>query len=92
MQIVTEDLGYERRTQAFYIVGLAQRKTGQRAEALKSFEKSQPAATPGFAAALCGGRRHIFCAAKAADCQASAGSIRLFGTTKCQEPVVGGAP
>ena len=40
MQIVSEDLGYERRPQAFYIVGLAQSKTGQQAEALGSFEKA----------------------------------------------------
>lgn len=40
MQIVSEDLGYERRPQAFYILGLAQRKTGQQAQALGSFEKA----------------------------------------------------
>lgn len=48
MQLVTEDLGYERRTQAFYILGLAQRKTGQGAEALKSFARASQL-TPGFA-------------------------------------------
>lgn len=48
MQLVSEDLGYERRPQAFYILGLAQRKTGQMEEALESFEKATQL-TPGFA-------------------------------------------
>ena len=48
MQLVTEDLGYEGRTQAYYILGLSQRKTGQRAEALKSFARASQL-TPGFA-------------------------------------------
>jgi type IV pilus assembly protein PilF len=40
MKVVSADLGYERRPQAFYILGLAQRKTGQVTEALGSFEKA----------------------------------------------------
>jgi type IV pilus assembly protein PilF len=40
MQLVSEDLGYERRAQAFYILGLTQNKLGQRVAALESFEKS----------------------------------------------------
>ena len=48
MQLVSEDLGYERRAQAFYILGLAQNKTGQALEALESFEKASQLA-PQFA-------------------------------------------
>jgi type IV pilus assembly protein PilF len=40
MKLVSADLGYERRPQALYILGLAQRQTGQQAEALRSFEKA----------------------------------------------------
>ena len=40
MQLVSADLGYERRPQALYILGLAQRQTGQQADALRSFEKA----------------------------------------------------
>ena len=48
MKIVSADLAYERRPQALYILGLAQRKTGQVTEALRSFEKATQL-LPGFA-------------------------------------------
>ena len=74
MQLVSEDLRYERRPQAFYIVGSGSEQNRSGAEALESFEKATQL-TPRFAAALFGGRRDIFCAAKAANGQACAGSI-----------------
>ena len=40
MQKVTEDLGYERRAQAFYILGLSHNRLGDSAMALESFEKA----------------------------------------------------
>jgi len=51
MQRVSADLSYERRPQALYILGLAQRQIGQQAEALRSFEKAtqlMPAFAPPY--------------------------------------------
>ena len=46
---VTEDLGYERRAQAFYILGLTQKRMGDSQQALQSFEKATQLSS-GFAA------------------------------------------
>ncbi len=48
MQKVTEDLGYERRAQAFYILGLSCIRLGDTEMALRSFEKATQLAS-GFA-------------------------------------------
>ena len=40
MQLVTQDLGYERRPQAFYILGLCQKRLGDIEAAVESFEKA----------------------------------------------------
>ena len=40
IKLVSEDLGYERRTQAFYILGLTQKRMGDNSQALESFEKA----------------------------------------------------
>jgi type IV pilus assembly protein PilF len=40
MQLVTQDLGYERRPQAFYILGLSQKRLGDIEAAVESFEKA----------------------------------------------------
>jgi len=38
--LVSEDFGYERRAQAFYILGLTQKRMGDNPQALESFEKA----------------------------------------------------
>ena len=40
IKLVSEDLGYERRAQAFYILGLTQKRMGDSPQALESFEKA----------------------------------------------------
>ena len=40
MEKVSQDLNYDRRPQAFYILGLAQNRLKERAAALESFEKA----------------------------------------------------
>ena len=61
MEKVSQDLNYDRRPQAFYILGLAQNRLKERAAALESFEKATQLAA-GFSPPVFRSGRNIFSA------------------------------